>query len=170
MGTLGKFLAAICAVLFIFSSVVVIVLFNIERKALDAATYKEAFQTQGLYQRIPALLATTLANSISQNPNAIPLIKALTVSDWETNISTLLPPDELKTVADNALDATFDYLKWRNGFSGYFSHAFKDSPGRRFGAAGCDPILEPSASVYSRATQSNGARIAGRANHALQPA
>ena len=110
MGTLGKFLAAICAVLFILSSVVVLLLFNIERKAFDAATYKQAFENQGLYQRIPALLGTTLANSISQNPNAIPLIKALTVSDWETNISTLLPPEELKVVADNALDATFDYL------------------------------------------------------------
>ena len=110
MQTFGKFLAAICAVLFILSSVVVLLLFNIERKAFDAATYKQAFENQGLYQRIPALLGTTLANSISQNPNAIPLIKALTVSDWETNISTLLPPEELKVVADNALDATFDYL------------------------------------------------------------
>jgi hypothetical protein len=110
VGTLGKFLASICAVLFILSSVVVLVLFNIERKAFDAATYKQAFETQGLYQRIPALLATTLADSIAQNPNAIPLIKALTVSDWETNISTLLPPEELKVAGDNALDATFDYL------------------------------------------------------------
>ena len=110
MGTIGKFLASICAVLFIVSSVVVLLLFNIERKAFDAATYKQAFEDQGLYQRIPTLLATTLANSISQNPNAIPLIKTLTVSDWETNISTLLPPEELKSVADNALDATFDYL------------------------------------------------------------
>jgi hypothetical protein len=108
--TFGKFLASICAVLFILSSVVVLLLFNIERKAFDAATYKQAFENQGLYQRIPALLATTLANSITQNPNAIPLIKALTVSDWETSISTLLPPEELKAVADNALDATFDYL------------------------------------------------------------
>jgi len=110
VGTIGKFLASICAVLFIVSSVVVLLLFNIERKAFDAATYKQAFEDQGLYQRIPTLLATTLANSISQNPNAIPLIKTLTVSDWETNISTLLPPEELKSVADNALDATFDYL------------------------------------------------------------
>ena len=110
MQTFGKFLASICAVLFILSGVVVLILFNIERKAFDAATYKQAFETQGLYQRVPALLATTLANSITQNPNAIPLIKALTVSDWETSISTLLPPEELKAVANSALDATFDYL------------------------------------------------------------
>lgn len=110
MQTLGKFLAAVCAVLFIMTSVVVLLLFNIERTAFKAATYKQAFADQGLYQRIPALLASMLTTSIAENQNAIPLLKALTVTDWQTSIATLLPPEESKTLADNALDATFDYL------------------------------------------------------------
>ena len=110
MDTLGKLLAAICAVLFIVSSVVVLLLFNLEQKAFTADTYKQAFAEQGLYQRIPALLATMLQTSVSENPNAIPLLKSLTVQDWQASISTLLPPQELRTLSDNALDATFDYL------------------------------------------------------------
>jgi len=108
--TLGKLLAAVCAVLFIVSSVIVLLVFNIEQKAFTADTYKQAFAAQGLYQRIPTLLATMLQTSIAENPNAIPLIKSLTVQDWQTSISTLLPPQELKALSDNALDATFDYL------------------------------------------------------------
>jgi hypothetical protein len=108
--TLGKFLAAVCAVLFIMSSVVVLLLFNIERKAFSSATYRQAFADQGLYQRIPAMLASMLTTSIAENQNAIPLLKALTVTDWQTSITTLLPPEELKVLADNALDSTFDYL------------------------------------------------------------
>ena len=110
MQTLGKFLAALCAVLFIMSSVVVLLLFNIERKAFNSATYKQAFADQGLYQRIPAMLASMLTTSIAENQNAIPLLKALNVTDWQTSIVTLLPPEELKMLADNALDSTFDYL------------------------------------------------------------
>jgi hypothetical protein len=108
--TLGKFLAALCAALFVMSSVVILLLFNIERKAFSSETYKQAFADQGLYQRIPTLLASMLTTSMAENQNAIPLLKALTVTDWQTSITTLLPPEELKAVSDNALDATFDYL------------------------------------------------------------
>jgi len=108
--TLGKFFAAICAVLFVISSVIILLLFNVERKAFNSATYKQAFENQGLYQRVPALLATILTTSIAENPNAMPLFKTLTVTDWQTSITTLLPPEELRTLADNTLDATFDYL------------------------------------------------------------
>jgi len=108
--TLGKFFAALCAVLFVISSVIVLLLFNIERKAFNSATYKQAFENQRLYQRVPAMLATVLSTSIAENPNAMPLFKALTAADWQTSLTTLLPPEELRALADNTLDATFDYL------------------------------------------------------------
>lgn len=92
------------------SSVIVLLLFNIERKAFSSETYKQAFADQGLYQRIPALLASMLTTSIAENQNAIPLLRVLTVTDWQTSITTLLPPEELKVLSDNALDSTFDYL------------------------------------------------------------
>jgi hypothetical protein len=108
--TLGKFFAAICAVLFVVSAVIVLLLFNIERKAFSSETYKQAFEEQKLYERMPALLASTLTTYIAENPNAIPLVKALTVENWQASLTILLPPDELKALANNALDSTFDYL------------------------------------------------------------
>ena len=110
METLGKFLAAICALLFVVSAALVLLLFSIERKAFSSDTYKQAFDEQRLYERIPALLASTLTTYISENPNAIPLVKALTVENWQASLIILLPPDELKALANNALDSTFDYL------------------------------------------------------------
>ena len=110
MDTLGKFFAAICALLFVVSAVLVFLLFNLERKAFSSETYKQAFEEQRLYERMPALLASTLTTYISENPNAIPLVKALRVENWQATLTTLLPPEELKALADNALDSTFDYL------------------------------------------------------------
>lgn len=110
MQTLGKLLAAFCAVLFVISSVVVLLLFNIERKAFSSETYKQAFENQRLYERMPAMLASTLTVYIGQNPNAIPLLKALTVENWQASLMTLLPPEEMKTMANNALESTFDYI------------------------------------------------------------
>jgi hypothetical protein len=102
--------AAICAVLFVISSVLVLLLFNIERKAFSSATYKQAFEDQGLYQRMPQILGTTLTTYITENGSAIPFLQALTVEDWQNSIVQLLPPEELKGMANQALDATFDYL------------------------------------------------------------
>ena len=110
MGTLGKFFAAICAILFVVTSVLVLLLINIESKAFSSATYKQAFADQGLYQRMPSLMASMLQASIAGNPNSIPLLTSLSAANWETSINTLLPPEEMKAVADNALDSTFDYL------------------------------------------------------------
>ena len=110
MRELLKLLAALCSVLFIITSVSALFLFNIESRAFSSATYKQAFEEQRLYERMPALLASTLQGTISQNPNAYPFLKELTVEDWQVTITSLLPPEELRALADAALDSTFDYL------------------------------------------------------------
>ena len=110
MRTLGQFLAAICAILFIISTVAVLLVFNIEAKAFSSETYKQAFEDQRMYERMPAILATALTSTMGPNINAIPFLKGLTLEDWQNTILVLLPPEELKAMADNALDSTFDYL------------------------------------------------------------
>lgn len=113
MRSLGQFFAGICAILLIISSVVALVLFNVEAKAFSSATYKQAFADQGLYERMPAILATALTTSMGQNISALPFLRILTPEDWQNTISILLPPEELKAISDNALDGTFDYLNGR---------------------------------------------------------
>ncbi len=112
--TLGQLIAAICAILFIISTVIVVLLINTEAKAFSSATYKQAFADQQLYERMPAILATALTSTMGQNINAIPFLRELALEDWQNTIAMLLPPEELKTTADIALDSTFDYLNGRS--------------------------------------------------------
>ena len=86
MQTLGKFIAGICAILFIITGVMALLLFNIERKAFSSATYKQAFENQNLYARMPSILANTLSATIVQNQNTPTFIKTLTLPDWEAAI------------------------------------------------------------------------------------
>ena len=110
MRTLGHFLAALCAILFVVSTVIVLLVFNIEANAFSSATYKQAFEDQRLYERMPAILATALTTTLGPNINSVPFLRELTPEDWQNTISTLIPPEELKAMGNNALDATFEYL------------------------------------------------------------
>lgn len=103
-------LAALCAILFILTGTATLLLFNIEQRAFEAATYKQAFEEQHLYDRMPAILATAVQGMIAQNPGTYPFLKELSVEDWQATIASLLPPEELRAVADGALDSTFDYV------------------------------------------------------------
>lgn len=113
MRTIGQALAALCVVLFVISSVLVLILFNIEQKAFSSATYKQAFEDQKLYERMPAMLSATFTATMAPNINAVPFLRSLSAQDWQNSIATLLPPEELRAMANNALDATFDYLNGR---------------------------------------------------------
>lgn len=114
MRDLLKTFAALCAVLFVFTAVPVLLLFNIERRAFSSATYKQAFENQRLYERMPSLLASTLSASVSQNPNMVPFLRELSTEEWQTTISSLLPPEELRAMTDQTLDSTFEYLNFRS--------------------------------------------------------
>lgn len=114
MRELLKTLAAICAVLFIFASVPVLLLFNIERKVFTSTTYKQAFEDQRLYERMPSLLAAALTSTISQNESTVPFLRELSVEEWQVTISSILPPEELRAMTNQALDSTFDYLNFRS--------------------------------------------------------
>ena len=113
MQTLGRFIAGICALLFIITGVMALLFFNIERKAFDSTTYKQAFEDQNLYARMPSILANTLSATILQNQNTPTFIRSLTPADWEAAVSSMLPAEELKAITDDALDSVFDYINRR---------------------------------------------------------
>jgi hypothetical protein len=137
--TIEQVLAAICAVLFVISSVVVLLLFNIERKAFSSATYKQAFENQKLYERMPAILGTALSAYIAEHGNAVPFLSALTVEDWQNSITVLLPPEELRALADNTLDSTFDYL---NGKTNSVVLSLQPVKTQLAGAAGINLVIQ----------------------------
>ncbi len=113
MRFLGTVLAAFCALLFVISTITVLLLFNIEQKAFLSATYKQAFEDQRLYERMPAVLATALTTTLGETIQAVPFLRELTPEEWQATIAVLLPPEELRAMANQALDTTFDYLNGR---------------------------------------------------------
>ncbi len=114
MPTLGKILAGICAGLFVLTGVMTLILFNMERKAFASDTYKQAFENQRLYERMPSVLATALTTSIAENPNAASYLTAISQEEWERAIASLLPPEELKSLTDDALDSVMEYLNGKS--------------------------------------------------------
>jgi len=138
MRTIGKILAGICAVLFVVTGVAALLLFNIERKAFSSASYKQAFENQKLYERMPAIVASALLTSITENENANPALKILAGDGLEASISALLPPEELKILTDDSLDSIFAYLNGEANSAGVSLASFKThlaSP------AGADAVL-----------------------------
>jgi hypothetical protein len=107
------FFAALCAIMFVITGVLALLFFNIERKAFSSETYKRAFERQQLYVRMPGILAEVLTTAITQNGQASVYLKSFTVQDWDSAISALIPPEELKVLANSTLDSTFDYLNGR---------------------------------------------------------
>lgn len=114
MREIERTLATLSAILFIIAAILVLVLFNIERKVFLSETYKLAFETRGLYQRMPSILAATLQQTISQNPATYPFLKELSFEDWQATIVSVLPEEDLRAVANSALDSTFEYINQRS--------------------------------------------------------
>lgn len=133
------FFAAFCAIMFVITGVLALLFFNIERKAFSAETYKQAFERQQLYDRIPGILADVLITTIAQNPQASTYLKSFTVQDWQSAISTLIPPEELKALANSTLDSTFDYLNSRTDSAVISLLPFKS---HLAGPAGVESILQ----------------------------
>jgi hypothetical protein len=76
---------------------------------------------------------------MGQNINAVPFLRELTPGDWQNTIAVLLPAEELKVMANNALDATFDYL---NGRSNSATISLVPLKNQLAGPAGMELVLQ----------------------------
>jgi hypothetical protein len=110
MKTVQITFAWLCAVMLVASGVAALILFNVERRAFSVGTFKQAFERQNLYARMPAILADAVYASVTQNANTDPFLKAMTLPEWEAGIASLLPPEDLKALSDDTLDSVFGYL------------------------------------------------------------
>jgi hypothetical protein len=111
MKTFGKFLAGVCAILFVLTGVFALFLFNVEWKAFSAGTYKQAFKEQGLYEDAPTLIAGMLTETAQEETDSEPsFLSVLGRDGLETVIASLVPPDQLEALTDSILDAVFAFL------------------------------------------------------------
>ena len=67
---IAKFIASICAILFVITAVAAILLTTLGQHVLSSQPYKNAFAQQKLYERLPGILGQVLTTSISYNPCA----------------------------------------------------------------------------------------------------
>lgn len=109
MESIRKSLAVVFAILFVIAALTALFLFNLERKAFNAETYQQAFANEEFYERLPAILAESLASTMQTKSLPVSM-RGLTEQNWETFLRALLPPATLKTMGDEALDSVFAYL------------------------------------------------------------
>lgn len=135
-----KTLAVLCAVLFVVTGVMALLFFNIEHKAFAATTYKQAFENQKLYERMPAVLAVSLQQSLANEAGSNPM-KVISQDGWEKTLSSLLPPDEIKALTDDALDSIFNYLNGKTDSAAISLLPFKQHLVGENGVAAAKQIL-----------------------------
>lgn len=130
-------IAAILAILFVITAVIVLMVFNIERGLLRSDLYKDALVENGLYERLPGILAKQQVHSITYNPCAEDpsqcegdgppgdgegegdgqeggppeFFRNLSEEDWERLIKGIIPQDWLQTQVEGVLDQLFAVLE-----------------------------------------------------------
>jgi len=135
----SKAIAAILTILFVITTLVVLLLFNIERGLLQSDIFKNAMAEQGFYDQLPGLLARQLQSSMTYNPceedpslcegegppdegdepgegegGPPDFFANLSTEDWESLIGGLIPPGWLQTQVDSVLDQVFAFLETGN--------------------------------------------------------
>jgi hypothetical protein len=122
---LRKFFIVIFAILFVITSTFVMILYGPSRLLFQSGLYKRAFSDLGIYEKIPAIASNFLPSSklldscldyqencgntptVSRPPSF--LIK-LAPEDWQGLLKIILPPSEIQSTTESALDNLFVYL------------------------------------------------------------
>jgi hypothetical protein len=111
MDIFRKTLAVILAILFVIAGVAALFLFNLESRAFSAKSYQQVFTDRGFYERLPIVIAGALDASTSSQLSELPIaMRGLSVNGWEAFVRSMLPPDMLKAIGDDALGSVFAYL------------------------------------------------------------
>ncbi len=110
MDTLKKSLATFCAILFVITAVTALFFFNFERRAFTAETYQKAFARDDFYNKIPGLMADAMTSATADQSQFPIVMRGMGKEAWEAFFRSLLPPETLKLMGDEALSSTFAYL------------------------------------------------------------
>ncbi len=63
-----RFLAGLCAIAFVLTTVAALLFVSLDRQLLVASTYKNALTSQQVYNRLPAMVAEQLVESLNASP------------------------------------------------------------------------------------------------------
>jgi hypothetical protein len=108
LSAIAKITAVLCAIFFIATTLAALFLFNMERRAFNPNPYKVALANENFYQSLPSILGQVLAKDASQSN--MPFARQLTSENWATIVQTLLPPEQLRAMTEDAITQIFAYL------------------------------------------------------------
>jgi hypothetical protein len=108
LSVIAKIIAVLCAILFVATTLAALFLFNMERRAFNPNPYKAALANENFYQRLPSILGEVLEKDA--NESNTPFARQLTSENWATIVQTLLPPEQLRAMTENAITQIFAYL------------------------------------------------------------
>ncbi len=116
MKSFSKVLAGIFAILFVGTTALAFVLYNLEQSLFDTELYIQAFEKENLYQRLPDLAAQALKVSAQQADSNDPLVllRNLSEEEWGIFMDELLPPTELEILAEDTVRQIVAYLNGEN--------------------------------------------------------
>jgi hypothetical protein len=135
-----KFLGGLCAFLFVLTTGIVLVLFNTEKRLFNASLYISALENQNIYERLPALMADSLAVSpVSSDPNSPrAYLNLLPSENWEMVFRVILPPEVSQPMTEQTIQSVFDYLNGKSETASLSLVSFKT---HLTGAAGTESLL-----------------------------
>jgi hypothetical protein len=105
-------LAGIFAILFIMTTPLTFVLYNVEQSVFDADLYKQALVEERVYERLPEMTARTLAVA-AQRPEGnvvLSIFRNISEEEWRGFVFGLFPPNVLKVLAEDAITQVMTYL------------------------------------------------------------
>ena len=108
LSAIAKITAVLCAIFFIATALAGLFLFNTERIAFNPNPYKTALANENFYQRLPSMLGEVLARDASESN--MPFARQLTSQNWTTIVQTLLSPEQLHSMTEEAITEIFAYL------------------------------------------------------------
>ena len=116
MEKFSKTLAGLFAVLLVTTAALAFVLYTLEQSLFDPELYIQAFEKEDLYQRLPDLTAQALKVAAQQadSGNPLVLLRNLSEEEWRIFMDGLLPPAELKILAEDAVRQIMAYINNEN--------------------------------------------------------
>lgn len=128
------------ALLFMLACPASLFLLTMERVALNPATYKDALNSMGFYDQLPALMAGTLSDSIAKDPTSNEELAGLSRSDLQEIIGALVSRDWAQQQTESVIDQLFTWLG-QNGTDLHVRVSMTDVKQRLAGAAGQKIVL-----------------------------
>ena len=113
MDSLKKIIGIIFAVLFISTAVPALIFFNFERRTFTTETYQKAFANADFYNKLPVVMADAMLSGSTDQSKLPVVMRGMNQEAWEAFFRTMLPPETLKVMGDDMLNASFAYLNMR---------------------------------------------------------